>query len=77
MNYHLIAFSMPCTLFSTLWTRKKYTLGTFLDYSKAFDMADHQLLLRKCYAVGIRGIALNWILSYLRNKYQIVCLTHV
>ncbi len=41
-----------------------------LDYSKAFDTVNHQLLLTKLQALGFKTSALNWILSYLSDRYQ-------
>ena len=47
-------------------------LGVFLDFSKAFDTVDHQILLNKMYMYGIRGIAFKWMESYLSNRRQFV-----
>lgn len=41
-----------------------------LDYSKAFDCANHRLILAKLKAAGFRDDALEWILSYLSGRSQ-------
>ena len=47
-------------------------MGVFIDLKKAFDTVDHQLLCKKIECYGIRGVALNWITSYLANRSQFV-----
>ena len=41
-----------------------------LDYSKAFDCANHRLILAKLKAAGFREDSLQWVLSYLSGRKQ-------
>ena len=40
-------------------------VGVFLDFSKAFDTVDHNILLRKMDKCGITGVELQWFEDYL------------
>ena len=41
-----------------------------LDFKKAFDLVDHNILVEKLYSYGIKPTVLNWIVDFLRNRYQ-------
>ena len=50
----------------------EYVLGVFLDFSKAFDTVNHEILFTKLKHYGIRDNALCWFKSYLSNRIQYV-----
>ena len=46
-------------------------LGIFIDFSKAFDTVDHNILLTKLKTIGFKRSAINWIKNYLSNRKQL------
>ena len=48
------------------------TLAVLCDLSKAFDVIDHKILLKKMEKYGIRGIANDWFRNYLPDRTQFV-----
>ena len=52
--------------------KRNFACGIFVDFQKAFDTVDHQILIQKLNYYGIRGISNNWFSSYLQNRTQFV-----
>ena len=51
---------------------KMYSVGVFIDLKKAFDTVNHSLLIKKFKYYGIRGVASDFLESYLNNRMQYV-----
>ena len=63
---HLVASALQA------FEQESFALGVFIDFSKAFDTVNHQLLLSKFQIYGVRGLPLALIKSYLSNRMQYV-----
>ena len=53
-------------------SKQQVSLLLLIDFSKAFDLVEHNILLNKLEHYGIRGHALKWLESYLSNRKQFV-----
>ena len=57
--------------------KEELVVGVFLDFKKAFDTVNHDILQSKLYKYGIRGIAYSWIKDYLSDRKQYVSFDNV
>ena len=65
----IIKFTDACY---DIMNNKKSLISIYLDFSKAFDTIDHDILCKKLHLYGIRGIVNDWFVSYLSNRRQFV-----
>ena len=49
-----------------------YLRASFLDFSKAFDRIDHNVVITKLINLGVRRSIIPWICSFLSNRRQCV-----
>ena len=47
-------------------------MGIYLDFRKAFDTVDHEILLQKLHSLGVRGNVHALTASYLADRTQSV-----
>ena len=60
LSTYMTLLKLSDTTFNEL-NNKQYSIGTFLDFSKAFDTINHDILIDKLSNYGIRGTALHLI----------------
>ena len=53
-----------------LLDEKNYVISISIDFTKAFDTVDHEILLYKLECYGIRGLVNYFFRSYLTNRRQ-------
>ena len=51
---------------------KQSTIAVYLDFSKAFDTVNHNILMSNLLHNGIRGVMQHWFESYLSNRKKYV-----
>ena len=56
----------------SLLDSKQSTIAVYLDFSKAFDTVNHNILMSKLLHSGIRGVMQRCFESYLSNRKQYI-----
>jgi len=52
--------------------RNEITMSLLIDYSKAFDTIDHEILLKKLITLNFSNSSIKILMSYLTNRQQYV-----
>jgi hypothetical protein len=52
-------------------------VAAFLDFRKAFDVVNHEILLLKLNKMGVRNANLKWFMSYLKDRKQYVMVNNI
>ena len=61
------------TIALAYWIKDVTFVLCFFDYSKAFDMVPHSILLQKLRSCNVNQHILRWLAHYLSNRSQYVC----
>lgn len=62
---------------TTAISEKMYVGVIFIDFKRAFETIDHNILINKLYLYGIRGDVLKWFKSYMSARKQRTCINGV
>ena len=65
-----LAINEICSSIKYTFENKETALCIFLDFAKAFDTVNHEILLKKLEYYGIRGSPLSWLKNYLNKRQQ-------
>ena len=65
------------TKLSAALEKKQIAVLLLIDFSKAFDMVEHGILLSKLEHYGVRGHHLSWFRTYLTNRRQYVHVNNI
>ena len=52
--------------------KRNYFITVLLDFKKAFDTVNHEILIKKLYRIGFRGTSLMWFRSFLTDRKIVV-----
>lgn len=55
----------------------KKIIAIFLDFKRAFETIDREILLDKLNKYGIRDTELKWFKSFLSNRKQFTCVNNI
>lgn len=59
-----------CDIFKKEMDRGNYVIAVFLDFKRAFETVDRNILLQKLSCMGLKDNVLSWFKSYLSNRQQ-------
>ena len=59
-------------VYRNLEKRKTSVALTFVDFTKAFDLVNHNIILRKALDLGLRGCLISWLADFLTSRQQAV-----
>ena len=67
-----MAIMNMCNKISEAIDQNKFSIGIFLNLSKAFDTIHHDISFEKLSHYGVRSSALDWFKSYFSNRKQYI-----
>ena len=70
-KYNRLNIQLTNEIYSN-FNANKFTLGVFIDLSKAFDTVNHNILITKLELYGIKNNNLKWFESYLQPRQQYI-----